>query len=85
MRTTLRGRAVIAAVSVLISCAVAAAQAGNSGSINGTVTDPTGAVVPNADVEIRNPISGLDRSTKTDSLGKFGFTNIPFNPYHLTI
>jgi len=86
MRTTLRRRAAIVALSLLVTCALAAAQsAGNSGSINGTVTDPTGAVVPNANVEIRNPVSGLDRSTKTDSLGKFQFTNIPFNPYHLTI
>src|SRR4029077_7305856 len=62
-----------------------AQSAGNSGSINGTVVDPTGAVVPNANVEIRNPVSGFDRSTTTDSLGKFQFTNIPFNPYHLSI
>ena len=58
---------------------------GNSGSISGTVADSTGAVVPNARVEIRNPSSGLNRSTVTDSAGKFEFTNLPFNPYHLTV
>ena len=64
----------------------ASAQAvGNSGSINGTVVDPTGAVVDKATVEIRNPVSGLDRSTTTDAAGKFAFTNIPFNPYHLVV
>src|ERR1700687_6217660 len=62
-----------------------AQSVGNSGSINGTVVDPTGAVVAKATVEIRNPVSGLDRSTTTDSAGKFAFTNIPFNPYHLTV
>ena len=67
-------------------CAHAGAQStGNSGSVNGTVVDPTGAVVPGAKVEIRNPVSGYDRSTTSDSDGKFGFTNIPFNPYHLTV
>src|ERR1035437_3643245 len=60
-----------------------AQSVGNSGSINGTVVDPTGAVVAKATVEIRNPVSGLDRSTTTDAAGKFAFTNIPFNPYHL--
>jgi hypothetical protein len=35
-----------------------------SGSINGTVTDPTGAVVPDATVEIHNPVSHFDQSTK---------------------
>ena len=36
-----------------------AQSVGNSGSINGTVVDPTGAVVANATVEIHNPVSGL--------------------------
>jgi hypothetical protein len=44
-----------------------------------------GAVVPNAKVEIRNPVSGFDRTTTADSTGKFSFTNVPFNPYHLTV
>ena len=70
---------------ILIAAAVRAQSAGNSGSINGTVVDTTGAVVPKAVVEIRNPVSGFDRTTTTDSSGKFEFTNIPFNPYHLTV
>jgi Carboxypeptidase regulatory-like domain len=59
--------------------------AGNSGSIAGTVTDPTGAVVPNATVEIRNLVSQYDRITTTDSKGIFRFSNVPFNPYHVTV
>ena len=76
-----------AAILALIFSAIAgfAQSAGNSGSINGSVIDPTGAVVPNATVEIRNPVSGFDHSTTTDAAGKFAFTNIPFNPYHLTV
>lgn len=75
------------AILALIFSAIAgfAQSAGNSGSINGSVIDPTGAVVPNATVEIRNPVSGFDHSTTTDAAGKFAFTNIPFNPYHLTV
>ena len=57
-----------------------AQSVGNSGSVNGTVLDPTGAVVAGAKVEIRNPVSGFDRSTTTDKAGTFAFTNIPFNP-----
>jgi len=60
------------------------AQSGGS-SISGTVVDPSGAVVPNATVEIHNPVSAFDRSTTTDSLGNFSFPNVPFNPYHLTV
>ena len=35
------------------------AQSGNSTSITGSVLDPSGAVVPNATVEIQNPVSGF--------------------------
>jgi hypothetical protein len=65
--------------------ATGAQNVGNSGSINGTVLDSTGAVVADATVEIRNPVSGFDRSTASDAAGKFSFANIPFNPYHLTV
>jgi len=64
----------------------ASAQSGGSStSLTGTVTDPTGAVVANATVEIRNPISGFSRTATTDSGGKFSIPNIPFNPYHLAV
>ena len=44
-----------------------------------------GPSFPRLHVEIRNPVSGFDRSTITDSSGKFEFTNVPFNNYHLTV
>src|SRR5712671_3734043 len=75
----------IAVISLFLASTFAVAQTGNSGSVNGTVLDPTGAVVPNATVEIRNPVSGYDRSATTDSSGRFAFPNMPFNPYHLTV
>src|ERR1700720_1556938 len=86
MRTFYRARlAALAALALSLAATAVAQSAGNSGSIDGTVTDPTGAVVSKARVEIRNPVSGFDRSAMTDSSGKFQFTNIPFNPYHLTV
>ena len=54
-----------------------------AGTITGTVTDASGAVVPAATVTIENPVSGLKRSAKTDAAGQYRFTNLPFNPYHL--
>jgi len=62
-----------------------AQSGGSSTSLTGTVVDPTGAVVPNAVAEIRNPVSGFERTATTDSAGKFSIPNIPFNPYHLTV
>ena len=64
---------------------VYAQSGGSSGAINGTVLDPTGAVVPDATVEIHNPVSHYDRSTTSDTSGNFNFPNVPFNPYHMTI
>jgi hypothetical protein len=61
------------------------AQSGSSSSVVGTVVDPTGAVVPNATVEIHNPVSTFDRTATTDNLGKFAIPNVPFNPYHVTV
>src|SRR5437016_7439588 len=63
----------------------AAAQSVASGTIEGTVTDPTGGVVVGATVEMRNPITGFMRTTMTDSMGMFRFTNVPFNPYHIQV
>ena len=62
-----------------------AQSGGSSASIGGTVVDPSGAVVPNATVEIHNPVSAFERSTATDSSGKFNFPNVPFNPYHVSV
>ena len=47
--------------------------------------DPSGAVVPGATVEIENPVSQFQNTATTDAAGTFTISNIPFNPYHLTI
>ena len=54
-----------------------------AGTVAGTVTDASGAVIPAATVTIENPVSGLSRTAKTDSAGHYQFNNLPLNPYHL--
>jgi hypothetical protein len=61
------------------------AQMGNSGSVEGVVQDSTGGVIPNASVEISDPVSGFERQAVTGADGTFRFTNVPFNPYHLAV
>src|ERR1700740_404109 len=51
------------------------------GSINGTVTDSSGAVVQNATVKIHNPATGLERETKTKSDGSFSIADLPIGAY----
>jgi hypothetical protein len=74
-------------ISVLLFCsAEARAQsAGNSTNVTGSVTDPSGALIPGATVTIHNPVSQYQRTATTDAMGNFTFPNVPFNPYHLTV
>ena len=60
------------------------AQSINSGTVTGTVTDPSGSVVPAATVEISNAITGYQQTRVTDANGVFRFNNVPFNGYRLT-
>jgi hypothetical protein len=85
MRTVTR--TILFCLSVFLFSAIPAAihAQSNSGSISGVVTDPSGAVVPGARVEIQNPVSAYTRTATTDSAGRYEFPNIPFNPYHLTV
>jgi Carboxypeptidase regulatory-like domain/TonB-dependent Receptor Plug Domain len=78
-------RAAFLAISFLTVGLSAFAQSGSSTSVVGTVLDPSGAVIPNATVEIHNPVSGFERITTTDGSGRFAIPNVPFNPYHLKV
>jgi len=75
------------ALLLALVCVPSAArgQTTGSSSVTGTVTDPSGAVVPGATVKINNPVSEYTRTTTTDSTGKFTFPNVPVNPYHMTV
>ena len=85
MPTSYKWRFLAIIAITFLNGAVLAQSGSNSGSIEGTVTDPTGAVVPKAKVEIHNPVSGLKRTTTSDAAGNFSFSNVPFNPYHLVV
>ena len=87
MHTSIR-RGIFAAFAIIFSFGIAglwAQSAGSAGTIYGTVTDSTGAVVPGAAVTVSNPVSGYNRTTTSDSAGHYQFTNLPFNPYHLSV
>ena len=88
LRSVVRGKGLAVfslALAVLSSVCGTAFSQSSSGSIQGTVTDQTKAVVPGATVRIQNPVSGYSREATTDADGIFNFSNIPFNPYHLTV
>ena len=51
------------------------------GSIQGVVKDPTGALVPNANITVTQPVTGYKQTTQTDAQGSFKLVNLPFNVY----
>jgi hypothetical protein len=55
------------------------------GSVVGTVTDPSGAAVPDAQVRINNEATGLAREASTNSLGLYRFADLPVGIYDLTV
>src|SRR5882757_7311479 len=87
MYTSIR-RVIFAAIAICFSLSASglwAQSAGSGGTIYGTVTDATGAIVPNATVSIENPVSGYTKTTKSDSQGHYQFTNLPLHAYHLAV
>ncbi len=72
-------------IALLFGALAASAQSGNAGSVHGTVTDPSGAVIPGASIHLSNSVSGLDRTTTSDATGQFTISNVPFNPYRIDV
>ena len=68
--------ALIPTVPLIVAGTCALAQSDTS-SISGTVTDPSGAVVPNASVMVRNDATGQMRSVNSNSVGAYTLTNLP--------
>src|SRR5467141_3605989 len=73
------------AILVVLSLAVAANAQTFRGAINGTVVDPSGAVVPNAAVKATETATGIDHNTVTTSEGQFSFQDIPLGFYKVSV
>jgi Carboxypeptidase regulatory-like domain len=59
-------------------------QAG-TGTITGTVTDPAGAVVPSAPIEVRNAETNIAYPTATTDTGAYTVPRLPPGPYSITV
>ncbi len=74
----------LAFLFLCLASPVATYAQSNSGTLRGTVLDPSGGAISGSTVEIENPVSQYNRSAQTDSQGHFEFDNVPFNNYHTT-
>jgi hypothetical protein len=61
------------------------AQSLVSGDLTGAVTDPSGAVVPNAKVSLKSAATGETRTTVTSAVGAYRFSLLPPGSYTVTV
>ena len=76
--------AAAAALALTVVCATGVAQSG-AGSIQGTVTDATGAVVPGAAIHVVNQATGVAVDTKSNSVGFYQVPDLFAGTYVVTI
>ncbi len=77
--------AILAMVLCILPSQQAVAQSTTQGAIGGTITDQTGAVVPNAKVTARNPDTNTTVIAVSDSGGGFRVTNLAPGKYDVTV
>ena len=61
------------------------ALAQSTATLQGTVTDPKGDVMPNAKVVARNQGTGIERTTQTDSDGNYQVAALPVGMYRIEV
>src|SRR5918911_1303720 len=81
----IRGCGLFLLVMLAITFSVRAQTQITTGTIQGTVTDPKGAVVPGANVEVKNLETNLVRTFTTDEDGRFVALQLPPGHYTVTI
>src|SRR5713101_250656 len=78
-----QGMKILAVLLVLGLPVPGRAQLGNEGSVEGIVTDPSGAVIPDVALKVTNLSTSATFSTITNELGMFRFPVLPVGNYEL--
>ena len=71
-------------LAMAVGAAPVFAQGGATSTISGTVTDTTGAVVPGADIEIKNVATNTTYNAVSGADGSFNVPAVPPGTYTLT-
>ncbi len=82
-RTPLKLGLTLSLILLLFTASPAWPQ-GFQGTIRGSVQDPTGALIPNANITITNTATGETRTQLTSSTGTFNFPNLLVGEYSVT-
>src|SRR5580658_2438194 len=70
---------------LFVICTALAFAQGDRGTITGTVTDPTGAVIPNANIQVTNSDTAALYKIGTSNTGNYTLANLPAGTYTLTV
>src|ERR1700736_5099541 len=70
---------------MFLSIPVATAQTSTSGTVLGTISDPTGAVVPKAEVQLVNVETNATATQITNDAGGYAFPNVVPGTYKITV
>jgi len=75
----------VVVLSTLLAASVSLAQTGSTGAITGTVTDPAGALVPQAEIKVTNTSSGESRATVSSTNGDYLVALLPPGGYRVEV
>ena len=73
------------AAILILGCQSAYAQLRTTGSIAGSIHDPSGAVVPSANVTLKDEGTGISKETTATDLGTFLFPDLSHGMYQVTV
>ncbi len=76
---------VLPAIFAALSFTIPLFASGPTGTITGTVTDPSGAVIPKARIEIHNEGTGAVRQARSNSDGDYTVALLPPGSYRVTV
>src|SRR5579885_2431407 len=85
--TALSGRSAVQLLFLVLLCVglTGSAHAQSTATLQGTVTDPTGAAIADAKVVLTNEATGVESTTQTDSAGAYLFPTISIGVYRLEV
>lgn len=73
------------AIAVLLLCALPCFSQTETATISGRVTDPSGAVVSGADIQVQNVLTGREITAKTNSSGLYVVTGLQPGTYRVIV
>ncbi len=76
---------IFAAITMAWGAAPPPPQSISGGTLSGVITDPSGALVAGAKVEVKNAVTGYSQSATTGNDGAYRLNNLPPNTYRLSV